>query len=454
MNPIEKRLSEYPRRFRREVLAPVVLAEARRRILDTLGCFFGAYNAKPGRTLRETLTKGTSGEATLWGTRRRAPAELAAWANGTCVRTLDYNDTYLSLEPCHPSDLIASLWAACEIDGRPGQGKRLLRALTLAYETVCRLCDAASLRTRGWDHVTYLPIASAVGCASIFGLDPERTRHAIALAMTGNNALRQTRVGEISDWKAACAAYGARSGLWAARLAKQGFTGPFEVFTGRHGFFAQVSGEFEISGKPLESPWKILSTHVKYFPAEHHAQSAIEAALELRERLGADVAGIKSVTIECFSVATAIIGSEPEKWKPTTRETADHSMPYLVAAALIDGNITLAQYEKRRFMDADIRALMKKTEAVALDRYSRRYPVDMPTRLVIRLADGRVESAEVIRPRGYAGNALSDAEIRAKFDRLSVPLLGATRAGKLADAVLRLDKVQKLSSLAPLLEVR
>ena len=454
MNPIEQRLSEYPRRFGREALAPAVLSEARRRVLDTLGCFFGAYNAKPGRTLRRTLALPTSGEATLWGTRRKAPAELAAWANGTCVRTLDYNDTYLSLEPCHPSDLIASLWAACEIDGRPGQGKRLLRALTLAYETMCRLCDAASLRTRGWDHVTYLPIASAVGCSYIFGLDPERTRNAIALAMTGNNALRQTRVGEISDWKAACAAYAARSGLWAARLAAQGFTGPFEAFTGRHGFFAQVSGEFSLSGRPLESPWKILSTHVKYFPAEHHAQSAIEAALELRGRLGENLSSIKSITIECFSVATAIIGSEPEKWKPTTRETADHSMPYLVAAALLDGNITLSQYERRRFLDRDIRALMKKTEAIALPKYTRRYPVDMPTRLVIRLADGRVESAEVIRPKGYAGNPMSDADIRAKFDRLSVPLLGEARAARLADAVLKLERVAKLASFAPLLEVR
>jgi 2-methylcitrate dehydratase len=454
MTPFERRLSEFPARFRRERLSSDVLAEARRRVLDTLGCFYGAFNAKPGRIVRSTIAAPTTGEATLWGTRRRAAADLAAWANGTCVRTLDYNDTYLSLEPCHPSDLIASLWAACEIDGRLGQGRRLLHAIVLAYETLCRLCDAASLRTRGWDHVTYLPIASAVGCSYIFRLNPEKTRHAIALAMTGSVAMRQTRVGEISDWKAACAAYAARSGLLGARMAAQGFTGPFEIFTGRHGFFAQVSGRFSMTGRPLEAPWKILSTHVKFFPAEHHAQSAIEAALELRNRLGGDVGKIRSVAIECFEVATSIIGSEPEKWKPTTRETADHSMPYLVAAALIDGSVTLQQYERRRFMDADIRALMKKTEVTALPRYSRRYPVEMPTRVVVRTSDGRVDSVEVGKPKGYAGRPLSEMELCEKFNRLASPVLGAPRTARLSDAVMRIGRLDRLSALAPLLEVR
>lgn len=452
MTTVERQLAAYPSRFRASALSRDVLDEARRRVLDTLGCFFGAYRAKPGRLVRETLARSTTGEATLWGSRRRAAGELAAWANGTCVRTLDYNDTYLSLEPCHPSDLIASLWAACEIDGRPAQGRRLLEAMILAYETMCRLCDAASLRTRGWDHVTYLPIASAVGCSYVFRLNEEKTRNAIALALTGNNALRQTRVGEISDWKAACAAYAARSGLWASRLAARGFTGPFDIFEGRHGFFRQVSGPFALASRSLAAPWKILSTHVKYFPAEHHAQSAIEAALLLRDRLSPGK--IREVTIECFEVATSIIGSEPEKWKPTTRETADHSMPYLVAAALVDGTVTLAQYERRRFADADIRTLMKKTKVVARPAYSRRYPVDMPTRLVVKSAGGRVESAEVLRPKGYAGRPMTDADIRSKFDRLATPVLGASRAARLADAIARIERMPKLSMLAPLLEVR
>lgn len=454
MTPFERRLAEYPRRFARERIPAEVLSEARRRVLDTLGCFYGAFNDKPGRTVRSIIAAPTTGESLLWGTRRTAAADLAAWANGTCVRTLDYNDTYLSLEPCHPSDLISSLWAACEIDGRPGQGRRLLHAIVLAYETVCRLCDAASIRVRGWDHVTYLPIASAIGASYVFRLDPERTRNAIALAATGNIALRQTRVGEISDWKAACASYAARSGLHAARLAAQGFTGPSEIFTGRNGFFPQVSGRFSMSGRPLEAPWKIMSTHVKFFPAEHHAQSAIEAALDLRERLGADVEKIRSVSIECFEVATSIIGSEPAKWKPATRETADHSMPYLVAAALIDGEVTLRQYQRKRFLDPDIRALMKRTEVVAVSRYTRRYPGDMPSRVVIRATDGRVQSSEVIRPRGYAGRPMTEGEICEKFGRLAGPVLGEARAGRLAKIVLGLDRVERLSSLGPLLEVR
>ncbi|MBV9080697.1 MAG: MmgE/PrpD family protein, partial [Elusimicrobia bacterium] len=353
MTPVDFQLARFPSQFNRVRLDDATMSEAARRVLDSFGCFYGAYNAKPGRVLRSTLAEPTSGECTLWGTRRQAAADAAAWTNGTCVRTLDYNDTYLSLEPCHPSDLLASLWAACELSGKKEQGRLLLRAMVLGYEVMCRLCDAASLRVRGWDHVTYLPIASAVACSYIFGLDPTATRNAIALAVTPNNALRQTRVGEISDWKAACAAYGARAGLWAARLASHGFSGPYDPFAGRHGFFAQVSGRFKIAGRPLRRPWMILSTHVKFHPAEHHAQSAIEAALEIRRRRGGRVGPVADVKVEAFDVASAIIGSEKEKWQPKTRETADHSLPYLVAVALLDGDVNLRQYERRRYLDAD-----------------------------------------------------------------------------------------------------
>lgn len=450
MTTVEAALSRYPEFVSRAGADPAALKEAARRVLDAVGCFYGAYNAKPARVLRETLARRAGGEATLWGAGRTAPAEIAALANGTCVRALDYNDTYLSLEPCHPSDLIASLWAACEISGRAGQGKTLLNAMALAYETVCRLCDATSLRTRGWDHVTYLPIASAVGCSYVFGLDRERTRNAVALAVTANNAMRQTRVGEISDWKAACAAYAARAGLTAARLAAAGFTGPFDAFAGKNGFFAQVSGTFSL-GARRPSTWKILETHVKYFPAEHHAQSAIEAALEIRARNRPGA--VASVLIEGFEVASAIIGSEREKWRPRTRETADHSMPYLVAAALLDGDVNLRQFERRRFADTDVLAVMKRTRVASLARYTKLYPGKMPSRVTVTWKDGRRDAAEVISPRGYAGRPMSDGEMTSKFLRLSRPLLGE-RAGRLAGRLLDIGKVGKLADLASAMEIR
>ncbi|MCG3206020.1 MAG: 2-methylcitrate dehydratase [Elusimicrobia bacterium] len=460
---LESTLSLMPEQFRNDRLDHPTLLEAKKRVLDSLACFYGAFDEKPGRLLRTTFLPGVSGDVTLWGTGQRVPAELAAWANGTCVRTLDFNDTYLSKEPCHPSDLLASLWAACEISGVRQQGTLLLRALVLAYEVLCRLCDAHSIRVRGWDHVTYLPIASAVGCSYILDLNSEQTRHAISLAVVGNNALRQTRVGTISDWKASCAAYAARSGLWAARLAGQGFTGPSDIFAGRHGFFNQVSGAFSWPRKRSHEKWRILSTHTKFFPAEHHAQSAIEAAIQLRESLqtrrpGNPLAGstdlvpavmnnIRSIIIETFDVAVDIIGSEKEKWLPTTRETADHSLPYLVAVALREGDVNLKQYEQKRFLSADIRALMKKVLVRRSQRYSKMYPHRMPTKVTLVMKGRPPLSAEVLLPKGYAGRPMSWEEVEDKFHRLASPHLTEGRRKTLVKTIARFEKISYLSPL-------
>lgn len=439
---IEHILSQYPSKFRQSSLPGNVLLEAKRRVLDSLGCYFGSQNSKSIRILKKTLAKDSRGKSRLWGTNQTAAPETAALLNGAAVRALDYNDTYLSKEPCHPSDMLSSFWAACEISHAKNQGRKLLEAMVLGYEVMVRLCDAASIRKEGWDHVTYLPIATAVGSAHILGLSSDQTRHAIALAATGNNAMRQTRVGTIPDWKAACAAYAARSGLLAARLAQNGFTGPENIFTGRHGFFNQISGPFNLSPRALGPSWGIMKTHIKFYPAEHHAQSAIEAALRVRPSLAGRK--ISRIIIHCFDAAVQIIGSEKEKWMPTTRETADHSMPYLVAAALVDGDITLRQYEKKRFLGRDIRDLMRKTKVISDSRYSKMYPEALPTRLEIRLLNGDRLRGEVIRPCGYAGRPMTDREVEAKFIRLSSEKLNPRQQDRLKRKVWSLEKLGRL----------
>jgi 2-methylcitrate dehydratase len=429
-------LSRYPSRFRSLRLPKEVEHEAKRRIVDAIGCFYGAFNEKQVASLRRTLLQNQSGPFSVWGNARGASPEIAAWVNGTGVRALDYNDTYLSKEPCHPSDMLASLWAAAQLSGSRHQGRDVVRAMVLSYEVLCRLCDAASLRARGWDHVTYLPVSTAIGCSYILGLTPEQTRHAIALSVVGNNALRQTRVGSISDWKAACASYAARAGLLATMLAKGGFTGPSDIFTGRHGFEAQVSGPLRFNTKPLGRSWKIMETHTKFYPAEHHAQSAIEAALSLRPHIGRRP--VKKIVIESFKAAVEIIGSEKEKWMPTTRETADHSMPYLVVAALLDGNVTLDQFRKKRYLDRDVRTLLKNTSVVESPKYTKIYPKFLPNAVRVHLKDGSVHRREVLLPKGYAGRAMTDGEIEAKF-RKNTAALGKSFSERVLKSLWTID---------------
>lgn len=450
---IETQLSHFPARFHSAAIPSSVWVEAKKRVLDSFACYFGAFQAKPNQVLRKTfLLSETNNGLAIWGTTQKTTADLAAWINGTGVRMLDYNDTYLSKEPCHPSDLLSSLWAACRLSGSSDQGKRLLEALVLGYETVCRLCDAHSLRAKGWDHVNYIGIASAVACSYIFNSSSEKTRHAVALTVVANNALRQTRLGTISDWKASCAAYAARAGLNAARLAAHGFTGPDHVFSGKFGFQSLVSGSFDLPKRPWGRSWKIMQTHTKFFPAEHHAQSAIEAAIELSPLVKGKA--VKSIRVDSFDASVDIIGSEREKWNPITRETADHSLPYLVCAALREGTVNLRQYERALFRRPDIRELMRKTTIHRHAPFNKIYPAALPARVSVRLQGGEIATKAILRPKGYAGRPMTWDEVEQKFHRLSSSVLSAMQRRQLLREFSRLERLPSLVRLETLLASR
>ena len=197
--------------------------------------------------------------------------------------------------------------------------------------------------------MTYGPFASALAAAKVMKLSEARTVQAINLAGVANVALRQTRVGDMSMWKACAFSNAARNGVFAALLAQRGMTGPSPIFEGEKGFMKLVSGPFDLPSLAGEQvpgrapvPFKILDTYIKHFPVEYHAQTAVEAALALRNELieaegPQAIERLSDIEIGSYDVAIEIIGRDPEKWQPTTRETADHSFPYCVAVALLDG---------------------------------------------------------------------------------------------------------------------
>src|SRR5439155_8376974 len=219
-------------------------------------------------------------------------------------------------------------------------GRELIAAAVLAYEIQCRLCDAASLRKHGWDHVTYGAISSAVAACKLLNLDPTRTAHAIGIAGVANIAMRQTRAGELSMWKGCAFANAARNGVFAALVAAEGLTGPAPIFEGDLGFMKLVTRDpFAVApmgGEDGATDFMMPKTYIKFWPAEYHSQSSIDAALQLRPAVG-DVARVRAIDIYTFEAAYNIIGKYPEQWRPQTRETADHSMAYCTAIALLDG---------------------------------------------------------------------------------------------------------------------
>ncbi len=246
------------------------------------------------------------------------------------TRYLDFNDTYLSKEALHPSDNIPPPLIAVGYAMSLG-GEELLRASYVSYQVVGALSDAVSIRDRGWDHVTYISVSSAAGIANLMGLTEERFENALSLGINNNISMRQTRAGELSMWKGFTAANACRNSVFAALLAQKGFTGPSHIFTGGEmGFFKQVSGEFDLD----LSVDRVPRTMIKNYPVEYHAMSAAEAADELRKEIRGD---IESVSVDTFRVAHTIIIKDPEKLRPRTKETADHSMPYIIAYTLLHG---------------------------------------------------------------------------------------------------------------------
>src|SRR5205807_162760 len=319
----------------------------------------GAFNADPVRISRKVAEAARDSQgSTLFGTRKKTTPELAAFVNGIMLRYFDYNDTYLSKEPAHPSDNIGPCFSVAESER--GTGKDLLLSIILAYEIQCRLCDAADIRHRGWDHVCYGLPSTALAASKLMDLDSEKMTQAANLALNSHITMRQVRAGELSMWKGCSFANAARNGVFSALLAGQGMTGPSPIFEGEMGFFKQVSGPFEMNiddfgGK--NGSFKIAETYLKFFPAEIHSQTSIWAALEARKEIEKRE-DIVSVEIASHEAGYTILGKDPEKWNPLTKETADHSLPYIVGMALVEGKFhrltrkILDKSRVRRILDA------------------------------------------------------------------------------------------------------
>lgn len=446
MKTIAEKLAEYAHNLEYKDLPQEVVHEVKRRVIDSIGCAIGAFDSEPAKIARK-IARPIAGSSTIIGTNIKTSPDLAAFANGVAIRYLDYNDTYLSREPAHPSDNISACLAVAEAFNK--SGKDLITAIALAYEVQCRLCDAASLRQRGWDHVTYGAFSSTLAAAKLMNLNIEKTVHALGLAGVANIALRQTRVGELSMWKGCAFANTARNAVFAASLARLGMKGPAPIFEGEKGFMRLVSGNLKLErfgGK--KRPFKILDAYIKFYPAEYHSQSAIEAAIDLRKEIilqGLSIEkDIKSIEIKTFDAAYDIIGSGAEKWNPKSRETADHSLPYCAAVALMDGAVSLNQFSERRLKDKKLLALIQKVRVINDKTFSNQYPEAMPNLVEVVAGDGRRFSKKIAYPKGHPKNPMTDGEVEEKIRVLTKEHVLAEDIDKILDGLWELEKIKDL----------
>lgn len=425
---------------------PAGVAEATiARLVDVLGCAIGGLDSPPARVAAALAAQQTGNPcARLLGSGRATTPELAAFANGVAARYLDFNDTYTGKSAGHPSDMIPALLAVAE--SVSADGDALVRSIVAGYEVFGAIGRTVPIRSRGWDQGTLVVLGTAAGASLLLGLGPDETAHAISLAATMAVPTRSTRAGALSMWKGAATAASARFGVFAAQLAAGGMTGPDQAIEGKDGLWQQVTGRFDVP-EFGDGGWAVARSAIKQFPLEYNAQIGVEIMRSLHGTVSPDA--VESIAVETYWTAFDEIGNEPEKWDPHTRETADHSLPYLLAVALIDGRVDQDSFDEPHLTDPAVRALMARVTAAEDPAMTAQWPATVPCRITVTANNKRIVRAEAF-PLGHPERPLPAAELREKFTGLVAPRFGE-EAAQLAFE--RLGEVRELADAGRIIDL-
>jgi 2-methylcitrate dehydratase len=455
MDYVTEFLTDYTHSLTYEKLPEETINQVKRHTIDAFGCALGGYNMTPPKVAR-AIAMEASGEpgVTVLGTKHRTSAELGAFANGVMVRYLDFNDTSISVDGGHSSDNIPAVLAAAEYAGV--DAKTAIAGIVLGYEIQDRLADVCGATWRGWDHVIYLAISTAAGASKVMELNKEQTANALALAATFGIATMQTRTGELSMWKGCAAGNASRNGVFAAQLAKRGISGPFNAFAGAAGFLKQVgAGEVKLPAFGGDGrPFKVEMAKIKFFPSDYETQTAIIPMIELGKKLGGKVDDIEKVNVATYQLAVDIAADSRDKWNPTTRETADHSLPYVLSVGFTKGSMWLDDFTPERFRDPKILEMMQKIEIHPDKELDKLYPEANPFRIEVITRSGEKHLGEIDYGKGHPKNPMSDQEIEAKFRKLAEPIMKQSQMDKIIDRIWHFEEIRDLRELLALFELK
>ena len=443
-------LCDYALKLSYRDLPQEVIRRTKHIVMDTVGCALGGAESPPAKIARAAASEITSASpSTVLISGQKTSPDLAAFANGVMIRYLDFNDTYAGSPTCHPSDLLAPVLAV--VDARNGSGKDVILGTVLGYEVLCGLIDSgAKERGHSWDQSTYGVIAAAVLAAKLFGHTKEQMANAISLAISSHISLEQIRRGQISHWKGCALANASRNAVFCAMLAAKGMTGPEEAFEGKAGFLNSTGIHFEI--RPFADSadtYRIMKARLKAFPSGYFSQSAVEAILNLRSQIP-DLDDIKEIRLQTFPAGYEVMGSGEANWQPETRESADHSLPFVMAVALMEGIVEIRHYDQMYYKRSDVRALMQKIKVRIGEEPVAAWP-EVPLNIVdVEMKSGKVLSTKVAYHLGHFKRWMTDEERERKFRPLAEPLLPKRQIDDLLACLRRLDEVEQVSELISL----
>ena len=443
MDKLVSSILDYSDLFYEGDLPQDVLHECRRRLIDVMACGLAAFN-EPSTVISRKLatrfeTKAEGLFPNVLGATLNASLDMAAFTNALGIRYFDGADTYPG-GGGHPSDCWAGLIAvAQDIDA---DMNTLFKAASLAYDVYHALFKSSNLRDKGIDNAFYVTVSTAVGASFLLGLSRESFAHAVSLSVVPNISLGVARTGRLSMWKAGASANAARNGVFAAIMAKEGLTAPELPFSGERGLF-QLSSMFDLNFEK-DQP-KIFQAHMKSYLCDYHSQTAISIAIKLHSKV--DPAQIEKICISTYWFAWNEVASDPSKWQPSNRETADHSLPWIVSGVLLDGDFGEALFTSERFNDPLIKDLCSRVEVKEDTELTSLFPTRMPCRIKIFLKNKQTIEEYLDLPNGHPDFPISDGDLNQKFLKLATQTVSSSQAINILNHLQHMDLMQSSRKL-------
>ena len=440
---IARQISEFSVGLTFEDLPKEVIHEVKRFMYDSVGCAYGGYHTKDVNIIRDIyMEMGGKGEATVLGFGDKLPAVNATLINSLMVRALDFNDIYWKDDPSHPSDIIPAAWATGELVN--ANMKDVIVAIVLAYEFEQRLCLFAKpgVRERKWHHATLTQFVSPIVAGKLLGLSVDQMVNAIGINGSHNHTIGCPTAGKLTMMKNTVDPMAVQTGVFAALLAQKGYSGTEKVFEGKEGFMDTFIGwnaknetlkPTDMEGRDGVSSWswdvdalvgnlgdsyKIMECGMKAFPTEALTHTHLSCLLNGMISNDLIYKDIKEVKVTCFAQAYDIL-FDPTKYRPESRETADHSLPYCLAAAMVDKKITTESFSDEKLNDPRIYEVIDKIKGEPSQEFEKMFPAKQPSKVVITTNDGREFSEYLEYPKGDPREPMTMNDLENKFNSLA-----------------------------------
>jgi len=452
MSTITERIARWVVDLNYEHLTPDAIDAAKRFLYDTIGCALGGYQVHDVKIFLEHYRElGSLGPCTVIGAGDRVNPVTAAMLNALMVRAMDYNDIYWKQDPAHPSDLIAAPLAIAE--WKHMTGKDLILGIVLGYDITMRLCHIAvpGIRERGWHHATLMAYATPIVAGRMLGLSWQQLQHAIGIAACHRFTLGCAVAGKLTMMKNTVSPLATRDGVEAALLAQRGYTGPEGVFEGKEGMEHCLGDGWDYAWitENLGDRFMITDCGMKSYPIEALMHSPVSAALHILREHQLKAEDVKEVLVESIARAADIL-SDPAKYDPQSKESADHSLPYAIAAALAEGRVTPLEFKEDKLRDPRLRSQMQKVKVVANDEFEQAFPAKQCARVTITTTDNRQFTHQVDVPKGDPRDPMTLDELQIKFDALAEPVMSEPRRAALRDIIFGLEDVEDAGALMAL----